>query len=382
MKHYNAIIIGGGASGVMCALTTKNKSVAIIDKNTKLAKKIMVTGNGRCNLSNENMSSSFYNVNIDKYLNEFNVHDTLDFFSGLGLCTYADSEGRIYPLSNSAKSVVDCFDLHVPKTVDKILGETVLNIEVQNEMYIVTTNKNVYSCKKLVIATAYSEIIESLKKLGVSFVAFRPSLVALKCRDIAGLNGIKLSGVKVTAKTNMGKTKTDKGEVLFKDDGVSGIVVFNLSTLFSRDNGFDGTISIDMLPNISLDKLEKLLTERKSLGVKLDKFFTGMFLPAVANEIFMKAKINTNINSVDITQKDIKALAMVIKNLEYRVCGHYDNYQVFTGGVSLKDLSFELMHKRLKNLYFIGEICDVDGECGGYNLQWAWTSGKIVGDSL
>ena len=131
------------------------------------------------------------------------------------------------------------------------------------------------------------------------------------------------------------------------------------------------------------DAIVKLLqNRRKIVTFSADKFFVGMFQNAVANEVFKQAKINTNINSSKLSKKDIENLAKVIKGLKFKVCGAYDNNQVFSGGVPLHDLNMNLEHKKHKNLYFMGEICDVDGECGGYNLQWAWTSGKIVGDCL
>ena len=145
MKKYNTIIIGGGASGCMAVMTARDKSLAIIDSGKSLAKKLMVTGNGRCNLTNTNMSSEYFNENIDKFLKRFDEKKTLEFFEEIGLETYADSEGRVYPISNSAKSVVDVI-LNKLQNVDAILGESVQNIERNGKAYIVTTDKETYEC--------------------------------------------------------------------------------------------------------------------------------------------------------------------------------------------------------------------------------------------
>ena len=196
------------------------------------------------------------------------------------------------------------------------------------------------------------------------------------------MEGVKVSSVSVLAKNALGQTKNEVGEVLFKDGGLSGIVIFNLSTLFARTNNYNGTITIDLLPNLTLEQLSLKLENRKKLNVCLDKLFTGMFVPALANEILKQAKINTNLNSLKLTNEQIYTLSKTIKNLTYKVDGYFENNQVFSGGVDLRDLTDHLMHKNIPNLYFAGEICNVDGVCGGFNLQWAWTSGSIVGDCL
>lgn len=382
MKNYDAIIIGGGASGCMAAIVTKNKNVAIMDSAKTLAKKIMVTGNGRCNLTNTNMNSTYFNQNIDKYLEQFDQTKTLELFEGMGLETYADEEGRVYPISNSAKSVVDVIISKLNNKVDAILEQKVIDIQKTQNGFVVTTDKDKYNAKKVVIACGGNALVDIVKNLGVEVKPFVPSLVALKCKDVKDLNGVKASNAKVTATNADGLSRSEIGEVLFKDGGLSGIVVFNLSTIFSRTNNFSGKINIDLMPNFSEEQVVEKLAKRKSLNVNLDKMFIGMFVNSLANEIFRQCKINTNIKSNNLTEKELTLLAKTIKNLSYNVIGSYDNNQVFSGGVKCADLDNKLMHKQIPGLYFTGEICDIDGVCGGYNLQWAWTSGKIVGDSL
>ncbi len=382
MKTFDVIIIGGGASGVMTALNIKGKNIAIIDSGKSLAKKIMVTGNGRCNLTNTNMSSSYYNQNIDKFLAKFDQNDTLEFFAKLGLETYADAEGRVYPLSNSAKSVVDVINLALKDKVTAILEQKVIDIKKQNNSFVVTTGQDAFGAKNIVVATGGNSMLDIIENLGVETTSFTPSLVALKCPEIKDLNGIKASNVSVTIVNCNGTAKSERGEVLFKDGGISGIVVFNLSSVFARQNNFNGKVTIDLLPDLSYDKLCEKLKQRKTLNVNIDKFFTGLFLPALSNEIFKKCKLNTNINCNKLTNEQISNLAQTIKNISYNVKGYFDNNQVFSGGVKLSCLDDNLQSKQVPGLYFAGEICDIDGVCGGYNLQWAFTSGKIVGDSL
>lgn len=382
MKSYEVLIIGCGASGSICALTAQNKNIAVIDSQTKVAKKILATGNGRCNLTNINLEDKSYNTEIKSYLKKFDVNKTLNFFSSLGLEVYADEEGRVYPISNAAKSVVDVLSNRIEEKVDLYLGQTVGDIEKQDNNFIVKTDKENFLCKKIVVCSGGNSLIAPLKKMGVEFKDFYPSLVALKSKEIKDLNGVKVSNVLVTGTNSLGETKSEVGEVLFKDGGLSGIVIFNLSTLFSRTQNYVGKIQIDLLPNFTKEELINKLENRKKLNICLDKFFTGMFVPALSNEILKQAKINTNLNSLKLNLNQIETLAKAIKNLTYNIDGCFENNQVFSGGVDLSLLTDSLMYKDIKNLYFAGEICNVDGVCGGFNLQWAWTSGHIVGENL
>ena len=166
MKNYKVIILGGGASACMCAMVAKEKNIAIIDNNTKLAKKVLVTGNGRCNLTNKNMTSSFFNVNIDKYLEKFNVKETLNFFNSIGLEYYADDEGRVYPLSNSAKSVQDIVIRELESKVDFFGDEKIESVKYKNNQYLIKTDKNEYITEKLVVATG-GNTLSLIKDLNV-----------------------------------------------------------------------------------------------------------------------------------------------------------------------------------------------------------------------
>ena len=382
MKNFDAIIIGGGASGCMAALTAKNNNIAIIDSGKSLAKKLMVTGNGRCNITNTNMESCYFNQNIDQYLQKFDEKQTLEFFESLGLETYSDNEGRVYPLSNSAKSIVDVIVSKLNGKVEAILEQKVIEIKKVDEGFLVTTDKDSFSCQKLVVAAGGNILINVANKWAIDPKPFIPSLTALRCSDVKDLNGVRVSDVKVTVTNSLGESRSEEGEILFKDSGVSGIVVFNLSTMFARSGSYKGSVSVDLLPKLSVEELCKKLENRKALNVRLTKFFVGMFVNSLANEIFRQSKIDTNIKSSKLTDEQILILAKTIKNLTYKVVGNYDNNQVYSGGVRLSSLDENLMCKQVPNLYFAGEICNVDGVCGGYNLQWAWTSGKIVGDDL
>lgn len=384
MKYSDVIIIGGGASGTICSLfCSQNQKITIIDNQNKLAKKILATGNGKCNLTNKNVLNENYNQNIQTYLNRFNSAQTLDFFKKIGLETYFDEQGRAYPLSNSAKSVVDVLKNEVEKRkINVELDTEVTNIIKKQDDFILDTTKGNFSCKKLVIATGGNSMLKVLKLLNINFKAFSPSLVALKAKSSKNLANIKLNNVKVTASNTFGQSRSEVGEVLFKENGISGICIFNLSTIFSRVNNYKGIISLDLLPNLDYEEVYNLLFQRKQLNLSINKFFDGLFVREIAYEILNRVKIDENRSSLALSNNEIHYFTKQIKIMQFEVVDCYQNNQVFSGGVDLQDLSLNLESKKCKNLYLCGEICDVDGICGGYNLQWAWTSGKIVGESL
>lgn len=377
MRDFETIVVGGGASGCLCALAS-DKKVAIIDKDNKLAKKLLVTGNGRCNLTNLKVDDKYYNTSIKKYLSVFDNKKTLEFFNELGLVTYSDEQGRVYPISNSAKSVQQVIVNRLSKTTP-FINDTITSIKKEGENFVLAGNNDSYSCKKLVLASAKCELLDGLN---IKYKVFSPSLCSLKSQSTRNLNNIRVDNVKVSAENNFGQKKSEIGEVLFKESGLSGIVIFNISSLFARQGSFCGKVTIDLLPSLSESQLLQLLEKRRGLDVLVSDYFDGLFVKEIAYEILNRLKLNENRSCTQLNESELLRIAKTIKNFSFDVKGFYPNNQVYSGGVSLDDLDEKLQHKILKNLYICGELCDVDGECGGYNLQWAWTSGYIVGKSI
>lgn len=388
MENFEIIILGAGASGCFCALTAgeKGKKILLIDKLSRAGKKLMATGNGRCNLTNKVIlpSEKFYNQTIDKYISRFDNVKTLEYFNNIGLETIADQEGRVYPFSNSAKSVIDVINnqLKSYENITLSLENQVEKIEKIGEKFIVYTSNGKFSCQKLVVAMGSKSGEEIIKTLKIKHKPFVPCLIALKTQSTRSLDGIKLSNVKIEAVCGE-KRHIENGEILFKDSGVSGIVIFNASSIFARSNNFSGSINIDLMPHISHEELTKALLKRRKINVKISNFFDGMFVPQIGYYILNNAKIqNEERDSSALSIDEIKSLVNAIKKISLSVKGHYENNQIYSGGVKLDELTDDLESKQVKNLFFCGEICDVDGICGGYNLQWAWTSGRIVGEKL
>ncbi len=383
-KLYDVLVVGAGASGVMCAIRCKERGrdVALVDANYFPSKKLLVTGNGRCNLTNLNLFDESYNRNISKFLSRFSVEETLKFFNGIGLEYYADEEGRVYPNSNMAKSVVDCLNYKVGLLqIPFFHQEKILKIFKEDKTFKVVSENNEFYAKKIVVATGnFSEDITS--SLNVKLNNFKPSLVSLKTAEkTSSLSGIRVSNVKVTSKINE-KYFSEVGEVLFKDCGLSGIVIFNLSAYFARSGSYDGCVSIDLMPKVSSSELVEKIKERIGKFEYVKDLFTGMFVGALASEIFSRCKLDANKKTSTLKVEQITDICDCIKNLKFTIVGSFDNNQVVSGGVDLECLDNNLQSKHCEGLYFCGEVCDVDGLCGGYNLQWAWTSGYIVGESV
>ena len=380
MKNFDVCVLGGGASGSICAieLAKKRLSVCVIDGCDFPAKKLLVTGNGRCNLTNKNMSSEFYNQNIDKYLKKYSFLDTIGTFKSFGLETYFDEEGRCYPVSNSAKSVCFVIKNQFEKLNISFFGnQNVVSIS-KRDGYVIKTDADEFCCNNLVVATGHnSNILEMMEKLGEKTKKFVPSLVALKTKEnTKRLSGTRLSDVAVFGVSN-NKKMAEKGEVLFKDNGLSGICIFNLSTLFSQHN-FEGEIQIDLLLKYSYENITEILLNNKQIFQFAGELLQGILQKEVAFEILKRANISPETKIEKLTEKDVKNIVQNIKSLSFEVCGCYGNNQVCLGGILLESLTENLQSKQNENLYFCGEICDVIGICGGYNLQWAFTSANIV----
>ncbi len=376
----NIAIIGDGASGIICSIfASKNNDVTLFCSDDKVGKKLLVTGNGRCNLTNLANFNKAYNTDITKYLKRFNQTQTLTFFSNIGLLTYSDQENRVYPFSNSATSVIDVLVNKLKKCdVNIKQNEEVLTIQQLNDKFKITTISHSYIFDKVVISVGSSNKL--LEQLNLKYKPFSPSLVSLKTKeDTHSLSGLRLSNVEVCLSLK-NKIIIEKGEVLFKDRGLSGICIFNLSAYLARQNNYNATIYIDMMPNVSKESLINMLQERlKCNFINAKEFMQGIFNDKINNYILKICNIK---NEEKITIKNINIIANNIKQLFFNIVGCYENHQVNSGGILLDDLTDNLQSKSIKNLYFTGEIIDVDGICGGYNLQWAWTSGKIVGENI
>ena len=269
-------IIGAGASGLVAGLcASKNNDVTIYCADEKIGKKILVTGNGKCNLTNIKGFDTAYNQDVSKFFEKISNLDIIKFFNNLGLEIYVDEEGRVYPLSNSAQSVVEVLTNALAKDNVNIKFEKVEDIKIDNRFNVITNLSN-EEYDKVIIATGSENVL--LDKMKIKYKPFSPSLVALKTKEnTKELSGLRLTNVKVTLDVD-NKKYTEFGEVLFKDKGLSGICIFNISAYLARKNNFNAKIYIDLLPKFTYENVVIMLTNRLKLNFKnISEFMTGLF---------------------------------------------------------------------------------------------------------
>ncbi len=390
MKRYDVIIIGGGASGMFLASELAGKRVALIEANDRVGKKLLATGNGKCNLTNLDMNIVHYNRPsfVESYLDRFDAHDTILAFERMGLMTKVIDK-RVYPYSECASNVLDILRGAVLKSGTEVFtGHIVNTIDYYADTYTVSgiykedgqTKSFSMIADSVVLATGSPATfgrnsLNLFTALGHTAREFTPALVPIKTYK-EPLKG--LSGVRVKAGVRCG-ARYEVGEVLFKDFGLSGIAVFNMSSEIARGRLKIGApITIDFMPEYSLGEVETLL--RKRGNVRMGELLTGTFHSKVVERILSAAGVTVD----DMAQPKISTVAKVIKGYSLKIEGLGDPSlsQVMSGGLNIREFDENLMSIRSKNAYAIGEALDVDGDCGGYNLQWAWTSAKIVATAI
>lgn len=435
------VVIGAGASGLMAALTAAEAGaeVVIVDGNEKAGKKLFATGNGRCNFTNTNCDGSeeavlrHFNGTATAFIKEamsrFTAHDCISFFEEHGVLARVEDEGRTYPYSGQAQAIVEALTSGCEAAaVEFVLGDRAVDISFADSGFLVAceSGRNIF-CDKVIIACGGRAGLKFgstgdgygfAKKFGHSLVAPKPALVAAESNDsfIADLKGVRASA-KVTLKLDGEAIAEDKGEVQFTGTGVSGICVFDLSRHMDaprpkkkKKSGKKAEpaeapekhycIVIDLVPDMDIKDLTKLLrgwaktvcgTDEKGHVhgdidiADLEKMLCGIVNRKLAAVIAGLASEDEKTGEVfcDVNKLILRSV-MMLKGLRVSVASTkgWDDAQTTSGGVKCDETDSMTMESKLtKNLYLCGEVLDVDGRCGGYNLQWAWASGFIAGKS-
>ena len=391
-------MIGGGASGILAAISAARNGadVTIYERLDRIGKKILATGNGRCNYTNMNAAlDNFHGKNpefITEAMKNFWVEETNLFFEKLGMLTKVLENGKAYPYSLQASAVLDVLRYEIERLNIKIVTQfEVETVKKTQNGFIIKSydKKNVYADK--VILSAGGKASPSLGSNGSGYKIAEsfghrtsklyPSLVQIKTDTvlIKALKGVKLDASVMIKADN--KKLSSFGEVLFTEYGLSGPAIFNVSRMCAESS--DVNITIDILPEIEFDELYNILKSRRSKYRNLDTFFVGMINKKVGMVIMKYADVLPFARISDtISDAEIKRLCDAIKNFKLKVTGtmSWNNAQVTAGGILTDDVNPLTMESKLcEGLYITGEILDIDGDCGGYNLQWAWSSGYIAG---
>ncbi len=380
MSTKKIIIIGGGISGVACALALSKAgfSSVILEGEKEVLKKVLATGNGRCNFTNENMVPECYYGDaalIENTLSSYTVEDALNYFDSMGV-RYRNVGGYYYPYSNQASTVRNAFTYQLKEAdIDIITEAKVCDIKPCNEGFIVYYNDVCINADYVVIAAGgkvgvgCSGFSEKLRALGVDVSETYPALVGLRYKDSSFSN---LNGVRARCEVAAG-AKSEIGEVQFGKDYISGIPVMNLSHLAAKED----QISLNLLPELSYD--EAINEAEKRLNSFKNKRFA---LSGLMNDKLYD--LLKPVISGDDNHAIAKAFVKAAMNVKVKVAGtlDYDRAQVTAGGVVAKELELDFSLKKYPGLYVVGEACDVDGICGGYNIHFAIASGIQAAKSI
>lgn len=390
-------IIGAGASGVFAALILKQNYIdtTVIERNANALKKIYATGNGRCNFTNRNVSYKNYHGENPKFtisaIKKFDNYDVIEFFNDMGIPEVELENGKIFPKSLQASSIVKqmmCLANHLE--VEFIFDSFVDDVRIDGDVFEVKSNDSIYKFDYLVVACGSKAYKKSgsdgngyilMEKLGHNIVKTHPGIVQLR---LNGDSFKKMSGTKFKANAKLVVDEKEVFEfyhdVLFTDYGISGPTILQLSgeAIRAKNKGLDVKIRIDTV-DLDENKLYEHLIYIISLNYykKINELFVGLINDNLIEEVLNQANIEYDINVCELSKEEIYKLAHTLKNLEFSVSGYKDedSGQITCGGVDTDEINPSTMEsKKIKNLYIIGEIMDVDGDCGGYNLQWAFSS--------
>ncbi len=372
-------IIGAGPAGCMCGITIANDCDVTLFDMSKPLLTLLATGGGRCNLAHNEFDFkelAHAYPRGEKFLyspfSRFSTADTLEFFEKIGIKTYAQEDGRIFPTSNSAKDVREKLLSQLKKA--KFLQEKVLDVQKIDEKFYVRTANNKYIYDYVVVAIGTHHGLQFLNNLPHKLIELKPSLCGLITKyDVSTLKGVVLKGVILKYKKIV-----LKGDMLFTDNGVSGPVIFKLSSLNSRVE-YPYDVKIQLIEDIN--QLEESLKKGNNKAIKtvLADFLPKSFVAFLLNYLKIDGEVKCNslkTNTKELLLGSIKAFEMTL------VKSRKGGETVFSGGVDLSKIGSSFESKLVKNLYFCGEILDIDGFCGGYNLQNCWSSGYLVGMSI
>ncbi len=383
---YQAIIVGGGASGLALAVSLlrgKNsltaKDILIIERCDRVGKKLISTGNGQGNLLNQNLTSANYHGGkdfINQLFPEFSTNLIQDFLNGVGIYLTTDGAGKMYPVSRQASAVLDIFRSHLLNAgVEIICSSKVEDIDKQDGVYKISANGNKFYSKNVILAFGGSAgkqfgtdgtSYHLAQKFGHKLTKTYPSLVQLKTQtqNIKGLRGIKETAT-VSAYLGNQLLGSQTGDVLFTEYGVSGDAIFRLSSCVSGVE--NARLKIEFLPDYTLLEVEQMLDAlSKTSPLYAQNAFVGILNKKVGEKICLLAN-----------SRSPKILARACKNFELKITGSlgFDYAQTTRGGIETKYIDAQSFESKLcKNLYILGEALDVDGDCGGYNLAFAFYS--------
>lgn len=395
-------IIGGGASGLTAAIAAKKAApaakVTVIEKLPRVGRKIIAAGNGKCNLSNVRLSGRNFHGSLDAMKIIAEAPDVKAFFTDeLGVLCVEGSEGRtggLYPRSNSSSTVVNALRMRMQTLgIMELCDCEIKAIHPKKSGFTLIIGGEPVDCRRLIVAAGgYAApsfgtdggMMRILRDMGMKTVKICPAVAPLRVSpdSVKGLKGVRVKG-EISAVSAGKVLRTEKGEIQFNENNISGICVFNLAYLFAE---FESKLSLraDFAPDMTADELVVYLKKIRSCrhDLPIEELLTGAFVKNLAVFLVKKAldrPLNDQLSQV--SDAELKKLANVVKSSEFDVtgCSPWQNAQSTMGGVHRDCIDVNLQSRQFAGMYLCGEILDVAGDCGGYNLQWAWSSGMLAG---
>ena len=410
------VIVGGGAAGLTAGIAAARAmkgqgSVLILEHGQRVGKKLLSTGNGRCNLTNVHASVENYHGAssgfISSILGQFSPQDTMRYFASLGLLCREEEDGRVYPYSGQAAAVLDLLRGELALLgVQELCDCNLISIKRHQQGFLLTTNTGELYTRKLIMATGGKALPSSgsdgsgyafMQSLHHTVTPVFPALVQIKtdAAAVRSLKGLRCQG-SITLLADGKARRTENGEIQFTESGLSGICTFQLSRMVSEYflcKTIHGTpckkieLVLDLMPEYEEDRVCEMVRERVKLLTEttLENFLVGILNKRIGQAMLKAAGFSSlSVQSRDLTDAALSTIAHTIKGWRFMPTGTmpWNHAQITAGGVTANEFSPKTLESiNTPGLYAAGELLDVDGDCGGYNLQWAWSSGYVAGTS-
>ncbi len=397
------IVVGGGAAGMMAALSAKynGADVLILERNDRVGKKLLATGNGRCNYTNRYLTIRNFHGNNPKFaysaLSQFNVDMTIEFFERLGITPAVEENGKVFPLSFQASSILDVLRYEIEdKGIELITQAYVTDIKKKKKFIITLKDNRRFEADKVILATGGMALPASgsdgngyslCKQLNHTVTEIFPGLVKLKLesnilKSVDGVKFVGTAGIYIDNKPIL----EDKGDILFTSYGISGPPILQLSrtALQYMNKGKEVILKVSIIHTKNEDELFEYLLKRfdymprKTVEIAL----IGLINKRLIIPILKELNIDKNKRVSNLSKEEIRAISKILTSWNFKVIGSksFSDAQVTAGGVNTNEINNQTMESKIvKGLYIVGELLDIDGDCGGFNLQWAWSSGYVAG---